>query len=44
MGLEKDKVDYNCHSHCSFTLGDANIEKMQFGVDQLMMLHDSQIM
>ncbi|XP_017005031.2 uncharacterized protein [Drosophila takahashii] len=26
-----------------FTLGDANIEKMQFGVDQLMMLHDSQI-
>ncbi|KRK03562.1 uncharacterized protein LOC6536896 isoform X1 [Drosophila yakuba] len=26
-----------------FTLGDANIEKMQFGVDQLMTLHDSQI-
>ncbi|XP_032578790.1 uncharacterized protein LOC6606589 isoform X2 [Drosophila sechellia] len=26
-----------------FTLGDANIEKLQFGVDQLMMLHDSQI-
>ncbi|XP_068152169.1 uncharacterized protein [Drosophila tropicalis] len=26
-----------------FTLGDTNIEKMQFGVDQLMMLHDSQI-